>query len=147
MNYRFNKYPSRQKPDPVRPVYNHLTYYTPIRYHHTSRYEDAKCIRTEHKVHPNKFVPQASEQSRSKKYHESMPRELIKEDITDAFHRVTPVTENRLDLIAEMYYSDATLWWLIAEANYSILFDPMNVPRDTVLRIPALTRLIAGGVL
>lgn len=147
MEFRFNKYPSRQKPDPVRPVYRQLVYYSSINYMHDSRYKDLLCLRTNHKVHPNKFNPQASEQSRAKKYHESAPRELISADSTDRFHKVTETTENRLDRISQLYYSTPQLWWIIAEANPSIMFDPMNVPMDTVLRIPQISRMYSGGVL
>ena len=147
MAFRINHYPSKQRPDPVRPVYTHLTYYPAIQYTLSSRYSKLLCLRTAHKIHPNKFNPQAFEQSYAKTYHKTAPRTLISESADSDFYEVTSVTENRLDIIANNVYSTSSLWWIIAEANKDILFDPMNVPRGTVLRIPSLTSIYSGGVL
>lgn len=147
MKFKVNLYPSRQKPDPVRQVYEPLTYYYPIEYEHESRYKNQLCLRSEHVIHPNKFDIQASQQSRSHKYHQSKARQIISAADTDRFHKVDNVTENRIDLIALKYYNSASLWWVIAEANTDILFDSQTIPQGTVLRIPLLSRIYAEGVI
>ena len=43
---------------------------------------------------------------------------------------------DRLDLLAQRFYQDASLWWYIARANN---LKTMNVPAGTSLRIPILT--------
>ena len=43
---------------------------------------------------------------------------------------------DRLDLLAQRFYKDASLWWYIARANN---LKTMNVPAGTSLRIPILT--------
>ena len=40
---------------------------------------------------------------------------------------------DRLDLIAQQYYGDITLWWYIARVNN---LKTMNIPAGTSLRIP-----------
>ena len=53
----------------------------------------------------------------------------------DRVYNVTLETANRLDLIANAFYGNPELWWVIADAN-SIL-DPMaGIPVGTELRIP-----------
>lgn len=147
MPFRINHYPSKQKPDPVRPIYEHLKYYDPASYPAPSRYQTTNTIRTAHNLHPNKFNIQAFQQSRARRYHERIPRTLIAEQSDDYFHEVTATSENRLDWISNKFYGTSIYWWVIAEANTSILFDPMNIPRGTILRIPPITRLYEGGVI
>ena len=48
---------------------------------------------------------------------------------------------DRLDLIAQQYYGDVTLWWYIAKAN-GLKF--MNIPVGTSLRIPGSTQYAVG---
>ena len=45
-------------------------------------------------------------------------------------------TGDRLDSIAKEYLGDASLWWIIADAN-NIHDAPFSLPDGTVLRIPA----------
>ena len=42
---------------------------------------------------------------------------------------------DRLDILAERFYKDASLWWVIARANN---LKTMNVPAGTSLRIPTM---------
>ena len=42
---------------------------------------------------------------------------------------------DRLDLLAQRFYKDASLWWYIARANN---LKTMNVPAGTSLRIPQI---------
>lgn len=61
----------------------------------------------------------------------------------DNYFSVTPRYVNRLDLIAHKFYHESKLWWAIAIAND--LEDPMNIPLDTILRIPAVSTLFGSG--
>ena len=53
------------------------------------------------------------------------------------------ITQNgdRLDLLANTYYNDSTLWWYIAKANG---LKVMNIPEGTSLRIPGSTTYATG---
>ncbi len=53
-------------------------------------------------------------------------------DDTDVFIR--PIDGDRLDLIANRYYGDSTLWWIIAKANG--LKGQTSVTTEKPLRIP-----------
>jgi len=53
-------------------------------------------------------------------------------DDSDKFIR--PVDGDRLDLIANRYYGDSTLWWIIAKANG--LKGQTSVSTEDLLRIP-----------
>ena len=48
---------------------------------------------------------------------------------------------DRLDLLANRFYGDPSLWWYIAKANNLIV---MKVPTGTSLRIPANTDFAIG---
>lgn len=54
----------------------------------------------------------------------------------DIYHVVTQTQDGRLDIIAQMYYNDASLWWMIAVANNMV--DPFIVPAGVTLRVPSL---------
>lgn len=147
-NFTINHYPSRSKPDPIRPYYEQLKYLEPESYDKASRYANKLCIRSSHKVHPNKFNPQAFEQSRAKKYHATIYRQAIGDSSDDQFFEVSNVQVNRLDIISSKFYQTPIFWWAIAQANKEIMFDPMNIPLGTVLRIPSIQTLYEpGGVL
>ena len=45
---------------------------------------------------------------------------------------------DRIDTLAYQYYSDATLWWRIADANPAILYWD-DVATSTLIRIPMLS--------
>ena len=148
MAFKINHFPSKQKPDPVRTVYTPLEMHPPRVYSTTSRYSNVRLVRTKHNLHPNPFVPQSFENTRSKEYHETVNRRIIPQSIEDKFYIVTDITANRLDMIAQIYYNNPNLWWVIAEANPELRFNPYNVPRGTSVRIPSTTTLYkSGGVL
>ena len=63
----------------------------------------------------------------------------LREDETDLFHTVTDADSKRIDLIAWKYYRDVSLWWVIAEFNN--IFNPLEIPTGTTLRIPAYDRV------
>jgi hypothetical protein len=54
---------------------------------------------------------------------------------TYANHQVT--TGERIDSLAYQYYTDATLWWRIADANPEVLFWDDLTP-GIVIRIPTV---------
>lgn len=87
-------------------------------------------------------------------------RTIKKEGVDDSYHEVvnaTPLVDvsdcqlfrvtgnyiNRLDLIAEKFYGDASFWWYIAKQNAIPDFDV--VPADTVLQIPPYDSLMSEG--
>lgn len=56
----------------------------------------------------------------------------------DTYIQVTSV--ERLDKLANKFYGDSTLWWIIAAANF-LGKGTIVVPTNTVLRIPAKTNI------
>ena len=43
---------------------------------------------------------------------------------------------DRLDLLANQFYNDTTLYWIIATANPTIPQDSLSIPEGTQIRIP-----------
>jgi hypothetical protein len=43
---------------------------------------------------------------------------------------------DRLDLLAQQYYNDSTLWWVISIANDFLKQDSIFIPIGTQIRIP-----------
>lgn len=58
---------------------------------------------------------------------------------SDRLHKVVAGEEDRLDLIANNYYNTPMYWWVIAEA--SNIYNPLEVPIGTILRIPSIQSL------
>lgn len=55
----------------------------------------------------------------------------------DKYHTITKKQKGRLDLIAEIYYGDLTLWWIIAVANN--IKNPLeDMVVGSTIRIPNL---------
>lgn len=54
--------------------------------------------------------------------------------VTDVYIQIT--SADRLDKIANKFYNDATLWWIIAAANPSLRRGSIVVPPNIILRIP-----------
>lgn len=65
----------------------------------------------------------------------------------DSYHTVQANEEGRLDLLANIYYKNPLLWWVIAQAND--IYDPISKPvSGDILRIPSMITLYeTGGVL
>lgn len=61
----------------------------------------------------------------------------------DQYFSVTLKYKDRLDLIAHKFYQESKLWWVIAKANN--ITDPLEVPENTILRIPANATLYGQG--
>jgi nucleoid-associated protein YgaU len=51
---------------------------------------------------------------------------------------IQTITVERLDTLADRFYGDATMWWVIAAAN-GIGKGTLRVPRGVKLRIPNIT--------
>ena len=49
---------------------------------------------------------------------------------------VISTAEDRYDLLANQYYSDSTLWWVISIANGNFQQNSMVVPERQQVRIP-----------
>lgn len=106
-----------------------IFYSNPRVYEHTSRYGKYRQIVEDHVARIETFN-----------------QTFVDKSEEDKFHVVGMEQENRLDMIANKYYSDPTLWWVIALAND--LVDPFVIQPGTVLRIPPLISLYRlGGAL
>lgn len=63
---------------------------------------------------------------------------------TDIYHRVQSNETTRLDLLAQKYYRNPLLWWVIADANE--IHDPFaGVDAGTILRIPSIEVLYGNN--
>ena len=49
---------------------------------------------------------------------------------------------DRLDLLANQFYGDVSLWWYIARANN---LTTINIPQNIQLRIPGSTKYAKGS--
>lgn len=67
----------------------------------------------------------------------------VPEHPDDTFFLVTGPYVDRLDLISHKFYNESKLWWVIAEANQII--NPLEVPINSLLRIPAKSTLFGAG--
>ena len=61
----------------------------------------------------------------------------------DKYFSVTAKYVNRLDLISHKFYNESKLWWVIAKANG--ISDPLEIPLNKILRIPAISTLYGSG--
>lgn len=114
----------------TREKFSSIEYKSKVIYSNASRYGNLRTIQDED----------------GKIYHESWFQKVVDYSSEDTYHTVTIQDENRLDIIANVYYGTPRYWWVIAIANY--ILDPFNVPVGSYLRIPPLTSLYnEGGVL
>jgi hypothetical protein len=54
-----------------------------------------------------------------------------------SYYEHTYVSGERLDQIAQQYYSKPDLWWLITDYNPQIT-DILNIPTGAILKIPSV---------
>lgn len=105
-----------------------IRYLNPRAYKNPSRYAKLRLIRSEKEDQP---------------YHE-VTNATPDVDILDCtLFKVTGIYVDRLDLIANKFYGDPSLWWFIAKQNH--WEDPTIVPPDTLLQIPKFTTLMTEG--
>ena len=106
-----------------------IQYSKPRKYDHVSRYGKYRQLLEDTDV-----------------YLETFNSSKIDKSEDDRFHTVAMEQENRLDIIANIYYKDPSLYWVIALANN--LIDPFVVNSGSILRIPSMASLYKfGGVL
>lgn len=75
-------------------------------------------------------------------YIESPNTEKI-DDTNCKYHMVEVSEAGRLDIIANIYYNDPTLYWIIAIANNII--DPFIIFPGTILKIPQYSNVFEPG--
>jgi len=73
------------------------------------------------------------------KFFETQEKIEIPPSSDDKYHEVEHGEENRLDKIANRYYKNSTLWWVIAYVNN--IKDPFYIKKGVVLRIPSENKL------
>ena len=68
---------------------------------------------------------------------------IIYSSIPESDDDIYVITQDgdRLDLLANTFYNDSTLWWYIAKANG---LKVMNIPIGTSLRIPGSINYATG---
>lgn len=68
----------------------------------------------------------------------------VPESKNDRYHRVQSHEKTRLDVLANKYYRNPLLWWVIAQAND--IYDPIaEIPAGTLLRIPDIEVLYGNN--
>jgi hypothetical protein len=72
-------------------------------------------------------------------YLKAYRRFIIEEDETDDEYVLSAGDRGRLDLVAEKFYKNKNLWWVLAEFNK--LKDPFDFELGKVIRIPKLARI------
>lgn len=102
-----------------------ISYLNPEEFNYDSRYESTSLI---------------YDSKSDKIYHSIKFRNFYGESKKDKYFKVTDREQNRLDIIANDYYNDASKWWIIAYANN--LTNCFNVPIGIVLRIPYIVNLV-----
>lgn len=70
---------------------------------------------------------------------ESHRMQSIKYTTEDTYFKITPELENRLDLVSYKFYGTVRFWWVIAIA--SDIFNPLDVPVGSMVRIPPLSTI------
>lgn len=104
-----------------------IQYLNPRQYKTASRYSKLRLI---HGADP-------------KPYHEVVNPTPDADPLDCELYHVVGVYVNRLDLIAQKFYGDPSLWWYIAKQNK--IHDPSVVPMGTMLQIPHYNTLLTDG--
>lgn len=79
-------------------------------------------------------IPVLLDAEKKRRYYNSLLDPTIERSETDIY--VVTVIGDRLDLLAWKYYSDVTLWWIIAAANPELRKDSLYLEPGIQLRIP-----------
>ena len=75
-------------------------------------------------------------ESDKKRYYKALKYPEIPLSINDIY--ITTTSGDRLDLLANQFYKDVDLWWIIATANPNVVRrDSFNLKGGLELRIPA----------
>ena len=118
---------SKIKPVNINNSGNYVQYSKPHKYIHISRYANISLI---------------TDSRFNEKYHETVFNYKVKESNGDKF--ITLDRDTRLDVLANKYYADPSLWWVIAMAN-NIMDGLETVKLGTVLRIPPILNIYENG--
>jgi phage tail protein X len=76
----------------------------------------------------------------NKRYYGTTKYPEIPLDPNDVY--VYSTVGDRLDLLAQQYYKDSTLWWIISVANTNLTQGSYFMPEGSQIRIPANTSKI-----
>jgi len=68
------------------------------------------------------------------KYYRDTKYPIIALSITDIY--VITTDGDRYDKLAQQYYNDSTLWWIISTANDNLTQNSLYPPLGTQIRIP-----------
>lgn len=68
----------------------------------------------------------------------------IGESSADIYHVVENSQEGRLDVLAQKYYNNPSLWWMIAIANDIV--DPFVLVSGTTVRIPSISTYYMSAI-
>ena len=142
--FKYNQYPSKEKLDEIREVFPRTRYYAPVAYSGRSRYQNVRTLRAKHEYHPNKYVKQSGQYSSTEPYHETSYRRFIFPSEYTTI-TVSGIYNNRMDILANEYYGDSRLWWVIAEANPNFTYNPLDLPEGSTIKIPSITELYKVG--
>ena len=73
---------------------------------------------------------------KGKRYYKPLRYPEIPLDVQDLY--IITVSGDRLDLLANQFYNDTRLWWIIATANMNVIRrDSFNLKAGLEIRIPA----------
>lgn len=70
-------------------------------------------------------------------------RRILPKDPSDIIYYVENQYENRIDLIAAIFYGDARYWWVIAQIN-DIIDPHSEISPGRMLVIPTKTRVFSN---
>ena len=105
----------------------YVQYSKPHNYLHISRYGN---------------IPLLTDIKFNEKYHETVFNYDITKSDNDSY--ITINKETRLDILANKYYNDPSLWWVIAMAN-NIMDGLEPIKIGMVLRIPPIMSIYKNG--
>lgn len=84
-------------------------------------------------------IPITTTQDNPKRKYINVKYPDIPRDISDTYVFVT--IGDRYDLLAQTYYGDSSLWWIISRANPQLPSDTLCPRAGEQIRIPAMMRV------
>lgn len=72
--------------------------------------------------------------NKGKRYFSTTKYPTIPLSINDIY--VNTTQGDRLDILAQQYYQDSSLWWIISSANSALLQNSYYIPEGQQIRIP-----------
>jgi phage tail protein X len=72
--------------------------------------------------------------SKGKRFYGTVKYPSIPLDLNDTY--VYTTVGDRFDILAQQYYSDSSLWWVVSTANEFLPQDSYFIPEGTQIRIP-----------